>query len=144
MTMAVFFGIYSAHRRAAGLSRHARTRRTVGPPGNRVTASRPDIVDRNGEVLATDIKTSSLFAEPRRIVDADEAIEKLSTVLPDIDYEQTYNKLKSGAGFVWLQAPADAQAAERHHDSSAFPASASAPRSGASIRAARPRRTSSA
>ncbi|TIS03887.1 MAG: penicillin-binding protein 2, partial [Mesorhizobium sp.] len=74
-----------------------------GGPQSRVTASRPDIVDRNGEVLATDIKTASLFAEPRRIVDADEAIEKLSTVLPEIDYEQTYHKLKSGAGFVWLQ-----------------------------------------
>ena len=68
-----------------------------------MTASRPDIVDRNGEVLATDIKTSSLFAEPRRIVDADEAIEKLATVIPDLDYEQTYHKLKSGTGFVWLR-----------------------------------------
>jgi cell division protein FtsI (penicillin-binding protein 3) len=54
-------------------------------------------------MLATDIKTASLFAEPRRIVDADEAIEKLSTVLPDLDVEQTYHKLKSGAGFVWLR-----------------------------------------
>ncbi len=74
-----------------------------GGPVSRVTASRPDIVDRNGEVLATDIKTASLFAEPRRIVDADEVIEKLSTVLPDIEVEQTYHKLKSGAGFVWLR-----------------------------------------
>jgi cell division protein FtsI (penicillin-binding protein 3) len=74
-----------------------------GAPVSRVTASRPDIIDRNGQVLATDIKTSSLFAEPRHIVDADEAIEKLATVLPNLDYEQTYNKLKSGAGFVWLQ-----------------------------------------
>jgi len=72
-------------------------------PATRITASRPDIVDRNGEILATDIKTGSLFAEPRRIVDADEAIEKLATVLPDIDYEQTYNKLRSGTGFVWLR-----------------------------------------
>ncbi len=54
-------------------------------------------------MLATDIKTASLFAEPRRIVDADEVIEKLSTVLPDLDAEQTYHKLKSGAGFVWLK-----------------------------------------
>ena len=54
-------------------------------------------------MLATDIKTASLFAEPRRIVDADEAVEKLSTVLPDINVEQTYNKLKSGTGFVWLK-----------------------------------------
>jgi cell division protein FtsI (penicillin-binding protein 3) len=74
-----------------------------GPTGIHITASRPDIVDRNGEVLATDIKTSSLFGEPRRIIDVDEAVEKLATVLPDIDYEQTYKKLKSGTGFVWLQ-----------------------------------------
>ncbi|KXF77095.1 cell division protein [Paramesorhizobium deserti] len=66
-------------------------------------ASRPDILDRNGEVLATDIKTASLFAEPRRIIDPDETIELLSTVLPDLDWEQTYRKLKSGAGFVWMK-----------------------------------------
>src|SRR4030095_16695057 len=28
---------------------------------------------------------------------------KLATVLPDLDYEQTYHKLKSGTGFVWLR-----------------------------------------
>ncbi|MDX8479462.1 penicillin-binding protein 2 [Mesorhizobium sp. VK24D] len=102
MTMAVFFTIYST---IAGRLVYLGLQNpdTSGGPQSRVTASRPDIVDRNGEVLATDIKTASLFAEPRRIVDADEAIEKLSTVLPEIDYEQTYHKLKSGAGFVWLQ-----------------------------------------
>ncbi|RCS25475.1 penicillin-binding protein 2 [Phyllobacterium salinisoli] len=66
-------------------------------------ASRPDILDRNGEVLATDIKTFSLFAEPKRIVDPDETIELLSTVLPNLDWEATYRKLKSGAGFVWIK-----------------------------------------
>ncbi|TPM38317.1 penicillin-binding protein 2 [Mesorhizobium sp. B2-3-4] len=102
MTMAVFFGIFSTiSGRLVYLG--FQTPDLSGGPQSRVTASRPDIVDRNGEVLATDIKTASLFAEPRRIVDADEAIEKLSTVLPEIDYEQTYHKLKSGAGFVWLQ-----------------------------------------
>ena len=43
------------------------------------------------------------LALARRIVDADEAIEKLQIVLPDLDTETTYNKLKSGAGFVWLR-----------------------------------------
>ncbi|GGA69882.1 peptidoglycan glycosyltransferase [Nitratireductor aestuarii] len=75
----------------------------VALPQTRPTASRPDILDRNGQVLATDIKTASLFAEPRRIVDIDEAIEKLQTVLPDLDYTQTYRKLDSQAGFVWLR-----------------------------------------
>ena len=66
-------------------------------------AARPDLVDRNGEVLATDIKTASLYAEPKKIIDADEALELISTVLPDLEQEQTYRKLKSGLGFVWLK-----------------------------------------
>jgi cell division protein FtsI (penicillin-binding protein 3) len=73
-----------------------------GPTGA-VLAARPDILDRNGEVLATDIKTNSLYAEPKRIIDPDEAIELLSTVLPDLNFEQTYSRLKSKAGFAWLK-----------------------------------------
>lgn len=102
LTMALFFSVYGAiGGRLVYLG--LQDPEASSGPVSRVTASRPDIVDRNGEVLATDIKTASLFAEPRRIVDADEAIEKLSTVLPDIDAEQTYHKLKSGTGFVWLK-----------------------------------------
>jgi cell division protein FtsI (penicillin-binding protein 3) len=43
-----------------------------------IATARPDIVDRNGEVLATDVKAPSLFGEPRRIIDKDEAIELLT------------------------------------------------------------------
>ena len=46
--------------------------------------ARPDIVDRNGEILATDVKAPSLFGEPRRIIDKDEAIELLTATLPDL------------------------------------------------------------
>jgi cell division protein FtsI (penicillin-binding protein 3) len=102
LTMALFLSVYgSIGGRLVYLG--LQDPEASGGPASRVTASRPDIVDRNGEVLATDIKTASLFAEPRRIVDADEVIEKLSTVLPDLDAEQTYHKLKSGTGFVWLK-----------------------------------------
>ena len=68
-----------------------------------ITATRPDIRDRNGEILATDIVTSSLYAEPRRIVDADEALEKLLTALPDLNVKSVYKRLTSNAGFVWLK-----------------------------------------
>lgn len=102
MTMAVFFVIYGVI--AGRLVWFGTQELEQGGPGpSRVTASRPDIVDRNGQVLATDINTSSLFAEPRRIVDADEALEKLLTVLPDLNVEQTYNRLQSDAGFMWLR-----------------------------------------
>ena len=72
-------------------------------PPDHLMASRPDIIDRNGAVLATDIRTVSLFAEPHKIVDADEAVEKLGTVLHDLDVRATYGKLKSGSHFQWLR-----------------------------------------
>ncbi|EJL48997.1 cell division protein FtsI/penicillin-binding protein 2 [Rhizobium sp. CF122] len=73
-------------------------------PPDRLMASRPDILDRNGEVLATDIRTVSLFAEPNKVVDADEAVEKLATVLPDLDMKGTYKKLANRTShFAWLR-----------------------------------------
>ncbi len=68
-----------------------------------VAASRPDLVDRNGEILATDIKTASLFAEPRKIVDVDEAFEGLTSILPELRNDTIRRRLESGAGFVWLK-----------------------------------------
>ena len=53
--------------------------------------------------MATDIRTVSLFAEPHRIVDVDEAIEKLRTVLPDLDTRGTYQKLTNNSRFQWLR-----------------------------------------
>ncbi|NTE85968.1 penicillin-binding protein 2 [Agrobacterium rubi] len=72
-------------------------------PGANTVATRPDILDRNGELLATDINTVSLYAEPRRIVDADEVVEKLATVLPNLDWSDTHKKLRSDSGFQWLR-----------------------------------------
>ncbi|WP_307372907.1 peptidoglycan D,D-transpeptidase FtsI family protein [Peteryoungia aggregata] len=72
-------------------------------PADRLMASRPDILDRNGEVLATDIRTVSLFAEPHKVVDPDEAVERLSTVLRDLDVKDTYRKLSSNSRFQWLR-----------------------------------------
>jgi cell division protein FtsI (penicillin-binding protein 3) len=72
-------------------------------PDISITAQRPDIRDRNGETLATDIVTSSLFAEPNKIVDVDEAVEKLQSVLPDINVKTVHRRLSSKAGFVWLK-----------------------------------------
>ena len=58
-----------------------------------IATARPDIVDRNGEILATDVKAPSLFGEPRRIIDKDEAIELLTATLPDLDTAEVRERL---------------------------------------------------
>ncbi|PWB93406.1 peptidoglycan D,D-transpeptidase FtsI family protein [Methylosinus sporium] len=71
--------------------------------GETIAASRPDVLDRNGEILATDVKTVSVFAEPRRLIDKDEATELLTAVLPNVDARDLRDKLASKKGFVWVK-----------------------------------------
>lgn len=64
---------------------------------------RPDIVDRNGLLLATDIRTASLFADPARIVGIDDTVEQLASVLPGLDTAALRRRLANGGRFVWVQ-----------------------------------------
>jgi cell division protein FtsI (penicillin-binding protein 3) len=68
-----------------------------------VATSRPDILDRNGMIIATDVKTPSLYAEPRKLIDVDEAEEMLTAVMPDLDAKEVRDRLSSNRGFVWLK-----------------------------------------
>ena len=74
------------------------------PTHDRFATARPDIVDRNGQILGTDLKTPSLFGEPRKIIDVDEAVELLSAVLPDLDATEVRERLSNKQrGFAWLK-----------------------------------------
>jgi cell division protein FtsI (penicillin-binding protein 3) len=65
---------------------------------------RPDIVDRNGVVMATDIAVASLYADPRKIIDIDDAVESLTAVLPDLNAKDLRKKLTApGRAFAWLK-----------------------------------------
>jgi cell division protein FtsI (penicillin-binding protein 3) len=84
---------------------------TAGEPhgGRRVAladavgTARPEILDRNGEILATDVRTPSLFGEPHRIIDVDEASELLTAVVTDMDSAELRDRLGSKRRFVWLK-----------------------------------------
>lgn len=68
-----------------------------------ITASRPPILDRNGLEMAVDIRVPSMFAEPRRIIDVEEAVQKLRTVLPDLNEDWLRKRLTGDKGFVWVK-----------------------------------------
>ena len=68
-----------------------------------ITATRPPILDRNGLEMAVDIRVPSLYAEPRRIIDVEEAVRALRTVLPNLDEKWLRDRLTGDQGFVWVQ-----------------------------------------
>jgi cell division protein FtsI (penicillin-binding protein 3) len=65
--------------------------------------ARPDLLDRNGNILATDVRTMSVFAEPRNLIDKDEAVELITAVLPDVNARELRERFNSKKGFVWIK-----------------------------------------
>lgn len=63
---------------------------------------RGNIVDRNGELLATVLTTSSLYANPKIVIDPEEAAAKLITVLPYLNKDEIKKRLSSKKGFTWI------------------------------------------
>ncbi len=79
--------------------------------------ARPDIIDRNGRLLATDIEVPSLFADPALVLDRDELVEKLATVLTDIDQADLRAQLADKTRrFVWIRRGLSPRTAQDVHD----------------------------
>ncbi|MEP1442125.1 MAG: penicillin-binding protein 2 [Hyphomicrobiales bacterium] len=70
---------------------------------NKLMIARPDLVDRNGDVLAKDLNTYSLHANPQKILYPEEALDKLATILPDLDRKKLLRRLRGKGRFVWIK-----------------------------------------
>jgi len=68
----------------------------------RVTQARACIVDRNGLLLATNVKTFSVYANPSLIKDHLQAALKLSRLFPDLSHDQWVKRLGASKRFVWI------------------------------------------
>lgn len=64
---------------------------------------RAEIVDRNGEILATTLSTASLYADPRVIRQPVEVAEELKRILPDVSEKEIAKRLSSDRSFVWVK-----------------------------------------
>ena len=84
---------------SSGVVRRAAPEIAVAP----ITLARADILDRNGEVLATNLETFSLYADTRKIKHPEKVAASLVRVLPELTMSEVEAKLKSGRSFVWLK-----------------------------------------
>ncbi|MDQ8698192.1 penicillin-binding protein 2 [Hyphomicrobium sp. LHD-15] len=78
---------------------------------------RPDILDRGGRLLATDIEMPSLYADPFLVQSIDEVTERLGGVLPDLNEGELRRTLSDrNRRFIWLKRGMPPKVAQRVHD----------------------------
>ncbi|MCX8102469.1 MAG: penicillin-binding protein 2 [Geminicoccaceae bacterium] len=67
---------------------------------------RPDLVDRRGELLATDLRVPSLAADPTLVADPKRTAERLARIVPGLDAESLERRLAqakaAGRRFAWV------------------------------------------
>ncbi|GHS93099.1 peptidoglycan glycosyltransferase [Alphaproteobacteria bacterium] len=63
---------------------------------------RADILDRNGNVLATHLVTASVYIDTRDVQNVKETVRLLGTVFKKIPESELRRKVLSGKSFIWL------------------------------------------
>lgn len=64
---------------------------------------RANIIDRNGVLLATTLKTASLYADPHLISDPQATAQGLIKIFPDLSFGDILQKLQSDKRFIWIK-----------------------------------------
>ncbi|MEO9820892.1 MAG: penicillin-binding protein 2 [Paracoccaceae bacterium] len=75
----------------------------ISAVGSAISAARADIVDRNGNILATNFETHALYAQPPQMVDPMGAAEALAEIFPDLDVERLKQDFSGTRKFLWLK-----------------------------------------
>ncbi len=67
------------------------------------TTGRLPIYDRNGILIATNLKTNSLYADARNLKDAPSVAKQIRKVFPELNEKDLITKLSSKKAFVWIK-----------------------------------------
>ena len=84
--------------------------------GNPIIGQRADIVDRNGRILATNLDTFSLYAQPQEMVDPHYAAEQLVVIFPEMETEELVEDFTGSRKFLWLRRQISPEQMQMVHD----------------------------
>ena len=85
--------------------------------GSQIINQRADIIDRNGNVLATNMSTQALYAQPPLMVDPQKAADDLYLIFPDLDHKRLVRDFTSGKRkFIWIKKRLSPEQRQRVHD----------------------------
>ena len=88
----------------------------VQASGAQILAQRADITDRNGRVLATNLQTYALYAQPKDMVDPARVAREVAAIFPDMDAALLEKRLTDGRSFLWLRKVLSPEQMQRVHD----------------------------
>ena len=100
-TFVVLFGVISG--RMVQIAAFANTETRSVAAASTGIVGRPDILDRNGVIMATDLSVASVYADARDVWDPEETAEALASIFPEIDVAQMTEKLATKAAFIWIK-----------------------------------------
>lgn len=108
------FGAVGARMGMLAASEPAEPKASVG--GAAILAQRADIVDRRGQVLATNLVTHSLYAQPHTMIDPVRAADELARIFPDLDRERLLRDFTGKKKFVWIRKRISPEQMQLVHD----------------------------
>ena len=81
-----------------------------------IVAQRADIVDREGRILATNMATHSLYAQPPQMIDKARAARELARIFPDLDEEKLLKDFTGKRKFLWIRKKISPEQKQLVHD----------------------------
>lgn len=81
-----------------------------------INASRADIIDRQGRVLATNFDTHSLYAQPPQMIDKIATAQALVEIFPDLKLERLVRQFTGNRKFVWIRRKISPEQKQAVHD----------------------------
>lgn len=84
--------------------------------GTEITAQRADILDRQGRILATNMLTYSLYAQPKDMVDPAHAATELAAIFPELDPGALERRFTDGRSFLWVRKVMSPEQMQRVHE----------------------------
>lgn len=84
--------------------------------GSTISAARADIVDRNGNLLATNFDTHALYAQPLHMIDPQGAADGLVKIFPDLDHARLIKDFTGERKFLWIRKKISPEQMQAVHD----------------------------
>jgi len=84
--------------------------------GNPIIGQRADILDRNGRILATNLETHSLYAQPPQMIDPAHAATELARIFPELERDALLEDFTGARKFLWIRRQISPEQMQAVHD----------------------------